>query len=300
MPALPTTNLTGHWDASTNAEVYTTNNPGGAPSGNCTDGQDANVWRSQVNPAHLMRAITGHGTIPVWKNDAVMKHPSIWFDKTGIDSNGGHRCQDSNGNFTNPADFIAAGLDEYTILIAYHPLRHSGSSFRTMLSTTWTSYSAMTSYVSAGVYAGLAIGYDTGFDTAGPTADTYALDTSHIIRVRKTATHLYVSVDGGSESSVAHGNVGDLTYGGSGYYGLYTGWNSSASASTAFSGRIGEIAIWNVALSGTPLDDATNYFYDKWVDPNQAPVVDAGPNVTITMPTLSAYICGTVTDDGLP
>lgn len=298
---LPTANLTGHWDASTNVEVYTTNNPGGAPSGNCTDGQDVNVWRSQVNPAHLFRAITGHGTIPVWKNDAVMNHPSVWFDKTGIDSNGGHRCKDSLGNFINPADFIAADTTQYTILIAFHPLRHSTLGRETMLTTTWWSYSAMTNYVGAGpTLAGSGYGYSGGY-IARDTPDTFVLNTSHILRIRKDATTMYVSLDGGPENTIAHGNVGDLTYGGSGYYGLFLGWNEFAgSASGAFSGRIGEVAIWNVCLAGSSLTDATDYFIDKWLAaPNTSPIVNAGADQIVAY-GLCATLAGSVSDDGLP
>jgi len=34
--------------------------------------------------------------------------------------------------------------------------------------------------------------------------------------------------------------------------------------------------------------------------PNQAPVVDAGPNQAITLPTISVTVNGAVSDDGLP
>src|SRR5437879_13765109 len=34
--------------------------------------------------------------------------------------------------------------------------------------------------------------------------------------------------------------------------------------------------------------------------PNQAPLVDAGPNQTITLPTNAVTLDGTATDDGLP
>ena len=35
-------------------------------------------------------------------------------------------------------------------------------------------------------------------------------------------------------------------------------------------GRIGEIAIYNTALTGTDLTDATDYFVDKWLTPAAA------------------------------
>jgi hypothetical protein len=206
----------------------------------------------------------------------VMAHPSVFFDKTSVGSNGGHRCQDSNGVYTNPADFIAAGADQYTILIAFHPTIHGTTGAKTMLTTTWWSYSAMTNYVSPGVFAGMGYGYSGGYIQRN-TPDTYGLGTSHVLRVRKDATTMYVSLDGGAENTIAHGNVGDLTYGGSGLYGLWLGYNGYAgSGNSAFSGRIGEVAIWNVCLAGADAADATSYFTDKWLDLPAPPIIGSG------------------------
>jgi RHS repeat-associated protein len=83
-------------------------------------------------------------------------------------------------------------------------------------------------------------------------------------------------------------------------YDLYFGYVQGQS--TPFAGMLDEISLYNRALDGKELSDIYASGTDGKcpIDDNAAPVVNAGPDQSVTQLTDVAHLHGSVTDDGLP
>lgn len=127
---------------------------------------------------------------------------------------------------------------------------------------------------SANTYANDAVVGDAGgfaglhLKSGGPTAHAYnwdgtddqvsvsiALSTPVLVMLRHEGGNLYVSKNGGAESSVASGNLTTLTGA------LIAG---RAGAGTEFAGDIGEIALYNRALTAAEIARVTGYLRSRW------------------------------------
>ena len=93
-----------------------------------------------------------------------------------------------------------------------------------------------------------AYNYDTTDDNV---SKSISLSTFFVVHWRHESGNLYISKDGGSESSVASGNTGSLT-------GTFT-IGARDSAALFFNGDICEFFGYNVALGGTAITNAINY-----------------------------------------
>jgi hypothetical protein len=115
-----------------------------------------------------------------------------------------------------------------------------------------------------------------------------SLATSYVVMFRLESGTLYASLDGGTESSVACGNISSLVNQ------VFIGLSGAGS----YNGRIGEVAIYNTALTGTNKTDALSYFTSKWI----------GGGGDTTAPTLTSAVgtqtgsttatIGATTDEG--
>ena len=97
---------------------------------------------------------------------------------------------------------------------------------------------------------------------------------------------LYAALDGGAESATASGNTQVLT-------GTVRVGTATGAAGTFLDGRIGEIAVYNTALTGTALTDAVTYFTDKWLPHAVTITVRATQGLVealITVPTTAADV----------
>jgi hypothetical protein len=101
-----------------------------------------------------------------------------------------------------------------------------------------------------GVHTVEAYNWDTNSDVV---TKTISLDTDYVVMVRHESGNLYISINNGSESSVASGDTGDLT----------NVVNIAKGVSTWFNGKIGEFILYDAALSGADLTDAHSYF-SRW------------------------------------
>ncbi|HET7375535.1 MAG TPA: LamG-like jellyroll fold domain-containing protein, partial [Anaerolineae bacterium] len=104
-----------------------------------------------------------------------------------------------------------------------------------------------------GTYKLQAYNYDGTIDVAEVTI---SLNTSYVVCVRHDGVNLYISLDGGTETSVASGPTTDL------YGRLILGANGRLSQ--WFQGRIGEIKTWNSCLTGGTLTSAISAMTTKW------------------------------------
>lgn len=293
MPALPTVNLTGHWDASVNTALFQAFS-GGVLNDNPTGGESWQYWKNLEDPTSgsSTQVWQPFGTAPAvtWENDAVLNLPSVKINNGKLSAT---LVSGTAQGFTNYLTTTGA-----TVLISF------------LIDSAGTYPNSPTKYFNCvliggerNTYWSLFIRKDgadyylTAYNYDG-TADFVELpitpDEPHTACMRHEGGNLYLSVDCGAESSTASGTTDNSTQ-------LFVGDQGVNSGTTAdFKGRIGEIAFYTAGLTGTNLDDARQYFCDKWLTPaNSAPVADAGPDQTVTDLT-GADLAGSATDDGLP
>lgn len=129
---------------------------------------------------------------------------------------------------------------------------------------TTTYYTNQAIFASSG--GGIQIPY---FRSAGPVVGAYNYDpaapdavevavtaaAAHVVMVRHEAGSLYISIDGGSESSVASG---DSATSGDPRFGVNV-------VSTYFDGKLAELFFYNVALATGEIAALNTYLSTKWI-----------------------------------
>jgi hypothetical protein len=250
---LPLTNLSMHFDASEIDDLKTTYVLGGPHTGTPSDGDDVSVWL-EGEGADLIFKQSGSEPLPDLRSTTpLMALQCIDFPGTAST----HRMVLTNNGGVNRAlsDIITASA--YTMLISFLP--------ETITSTS-PNYQGQPLIGDGAGYWGVflanvsGVPHVIGFNYIGIAYYVMlpcSAGSSHVVMVRHESGSLYISLDGGSESSVATGNTESLAgvpYIGSGTYG-----------GGRYDGRIGEIAVYNAALTGTNLSDAIGYFVSKWL-----------------------------------
>lgn len=256
MPSLPTTNLTLHADASfTTSNLFTTFSSGGTHTGTVADGSAVQVWEDRgdgVSDVILRYDVST--TEPVWRSTTpLMLLSCLDFDGTNDFLYGATQT----GTARAISSFVSS--TEATVLIAFRVDAISTAAL------DGSEYNNDALWADAGGYLGIHL-RDFGsqaelmfYNYPGtPTSVTINISyaTSTVACWRHTATTLYGSVNGGTESSIASGTTTSVAEA------LRIGRNYG---SEYYDGRIGEIAIYNTALTGSALTDANAYFVDKWV-----------------------------------
>lgn len=253
---LPSGGLTGHFDASDDDHVWKTWTAG-APyhSGTPVDGDEVEVWQGE---AGLVTAVTvAAGTKPRWRQSVpLMLLPCLDFD--GADDL--LPIYDTTGAVLKAlSDLISAG--SYTLFVSFWLEGVATSSAAAYnneaLIADTGGYFGVHLRDLGGSYAVQAYNWDGSEDKVELPA---TLGASHVLAVRHEAGTLYASLDGGPESSVASGDTQVIT--------------GNVSLGRASSGqyadcRIGELAIYNVALSAPDRASAAAYFAAKWLAPGQ-------------------------------
>lgn len=94
--------------------------------------------------------------------------------------------------------------------------------------------------------------------SADSVSKTVAAGTSYVVMVRHESSNLYISIDGGAESSVASGTTASGAN-----FKLQLGANY---ANAAFADiTIGELFIYNVALTTSEISALNDYLRNKWI-----------------------------------
>jgi hypothetical protein len=254
---LPTTNLTLHLDASDTDKLFTTWVNDGPHTGTPADGNAVQAWMREtdgsVTPA---TAAYNGGAAPAYRSGTpLMLLPCLDFDGT---DDAMAICSDATvASYIGPSSFFSTTAR--TILVSFY-----GESI------TASNAGAAGGYSNHGIIAADDKWYLNCFNDGGQrkvqagahdgswkmVAVNISEATNHVALVRHDGTNLYLSVDGGSESSVAVGTIsGDATQ-------IYVGRSGDA---VRFNGRIGEVAFYSSNLTGTDKTNAITYFTDKWV-----------------------------------
>jgi hypothetical protein len=250
--ALPTTNLTLHLDASDTDKLFTTWVDGGSHTGTPGDGDAVQAWSREtdgsVTPAHAAYSTDW----PLYRSGTpLMALPCLDFD--GTDSEVRIVDNTNRSSYLNGGQLV--GAQAKTILVAFWAEAVSLSSADPSENHGLIAFGdcALTLKSVGGNPKIHFNNHDGGWDTVEESITTAA---TVVACARHDATNIYISVDGGSEVSTASGATGT--------------WPSSdmrigrAAGSGRLNARIGEIAIYSAALTGTDLTDAIAYFRAKW------------------------------------
>lgn len=262
-PAPPSTNLTFWMDGSDLSTLWKTNTQGNNPCWSVQASADDDIIEAiqSLYPGPTSEYTVSNGgnvftAVPKVKmTTPLLGTQCLDFDGSDDVTQISNRTSDAliaaSSLFTTTARTIILsvrfdtfqGSDGYRVIMA-----HASSS------VNWGVYQ----FRIGGVNSIGANNNDGGYDTVTINA---AIDTNYVVMCRHDGSNLYISLNGGAESSVASGalssGIADS---------VAIGGNPSESGHF-LDGRIGEIAVWNVDLSGqgTDLADAITYFTDKWI-----------------------------------
>lgn len=281
--ALPTSGLTGHWDASTNADIFDTFS-GGVLSGNPTNGSNWLYWKNrQDNTGGAAQGVFGlEGTSPdaTWHTTGPMRLPSIRIN------NGKLRTENLSNialGFTNfmtvsgAMMLLAFNIDSASIIPNSIPGGGGQYYFNATLiggerNTYWSVYVRLD-----GSQANLiAYNWDGDDDTI---EIPITLDETHVLCMRHDGGNLFLSVDCGAEQSTPSGNTDNSTP-------IFIGDQGINSGTTAeIRGSFGEVAFYNHGQSSVAVEAAA-YLCDKWLSPEI--VDDSDPTLPDRSCTVSA------------
>lgn len=164
---------------------------------------------------------------------------------------------DAYAGWLTPDDVISASA--WTMFIAFIMEGAAGSN---------ASYVSNDRLLGDGQYWGVYLSTDAGvhkcsafqYDTGGKYATTnISLDTKYVVCAKYdgTGSELSVTINNGTPVTTSSvGNVADLT----------TQSVIMGGVGELFNGKVGEIVIYDTALSGTNLSDTWSYLLGKWVN----------------------------------
>ncbi len=258
---LPTTNLTVHWDASTTTHLKTTagslvSNSTGTPS----DGDDVLVVQPETDSgvAAGLTERTSDSQAPTFRSggSALMAHSCLDFDGSvdWIEAVGDNFAE-LGGRFN-----VLLTAAAHTILIAFYPevissTGHGENAGHMLFGDHTSGYYGLNLYDNSGTKKIYGYMYD-GSDHF--VEQPLTVGESHVVMWRHESGNQYLSVDGGSEVSGVCGTADSAI--------LAQGVSAGGGpATTLYNGRIGEIAVYNAALTGSNLTNAINYFTQKWI-----------------------------------
>jgi hypothetical protein len=165
---------------------------------------------------------------------------------------------DGTGNALPWNSFVQA--DKFTILLSFYAESITG--------TSGTVYSNDAIICDNNAFIGIFL-KDVGggnyviqsFNWPGSSTSSdisVTVGASHVVMMRHESGVLYISLDGGSESSVSSGNTSNISN-----FQVLLGKGDGTSQ--PFDGRIGEVAIYSEPLTGADLTNAIDYFVTKWI-----------------------------------
>jgi hypothetical protein len=249
---LPTTNLTLNLDASDTDNLFTTWVNGGSHTGTPGDGDAVQVWRRETDGSVSPCNAAYQANSPVYRSGTpLMLLPCLDFDGTNAKMT--LTNNDSVSSFIGSSSFFSTTAR--AIVIAFYA--ESITAANTGASGAGDNHGLF----SGDSYWTISLRNDGGqrkaqfaaHDGAWKMAEVNISEaTSHVLCARHDNTNLYISVDGGAETSTACGTIGadpsQVIIG--------SGINS-----IRLNGRVGQIATYS--SSGYPTD-AIAFLRSKW------------------------------------
>lgn len=263
---LPTANLKLHVDASNTDDLFTTYVSGGPNTGTPSDGNEVQVWRqeSDSGTTRQFRYISATSASPNFRTTTpLMLLSCLDFDGT----NDIMVMQNNAGVDAAANEFMTTTAK--TILVAFY-----AESITSTNADPYINHPIIAAAVGGRI--GICLKDVSGtpkiqFTNNDGDDDILELaitaNASHVAVLRHDGTNLYGSVDGGSESSIASGTT--ATFNGAVQLGTI-----NIAGTARFNGRIGELAIYNAALTGQNLTDAISFFTSKWLPAAGGPALN--------------------------
>jgi hypothetical protein len=248
--ALPTTNLTIHLDASDTDKLFKTWVDGLPHTGTPADGEEVQAWSAE---AGYTQPTPTHGKWSLGKPVYNSTSSPMLLPCLDFGASDSMRIVNDTASDRFSSWFFEANAK--TILMAF---------YADTVAATAADIFDCNGLIKCGAEFGLLL-KDVGgtpklfLANKDGTTDTVSLtistSTTHVLCARHDGTNIYLSLDGGAESSAASGSTatwptGDVVLG--------------VSEAAYYDGRIGEIAGYNAALTGSDLTDAIAYFRLKW------------------------------------
>ena len=254
---IPTTNLpvtsglTGSWDFSTNYYIWESYK-GSAPYKFSLVG-DGDVIGYVTNTQRIAdRTLQPTGSAkPLWDADGINGKGSANLD--GVDDSL-EGWNDSGAASTPVSTYVTASA--YTTFVSFRVTGDCSDNANMWENDAiWCDsggYIGLHCKTSGGVTTLYIYNYDSNADSVGIAISQ---NTDYVVMARHESGNIYISINNGSESSVASGNTGAVSSP------LRVGIGTSAKYMPV---RIGEIAIYNTALTGANFTSVMSYFMDKW------------------------------------
>jgi hypothetical protein len=224
-------------------------------NGAVTNGEEVSIWREEGGT--IVGYYVGTPWGPIYTTNAINSLPALDFTTATTDRYFRLFESDTFGTLLAPSSAVSASA--FTIFLAFRVQSACTDDATWYNNTALLSFNNYNAGVSCRTNGGTTTvyvaNYDGSHDTVGVTVSANA---NHVLMIRHEGGNLYISVDNGSESSVASGNTSDLTGE------VRIGINPDNTQS--FPGYIGEVVAYNAALSGTPLTSTYSYMLDKWVN----------------------------------
>jgi len=249
--------LTWHSDASDTDKLFTTWVSGGPNTGTPSDGSAVQVWEQETDSTTDTTrefTFTTSGREPAYRSGTpLMLLPCLDFDGTDDSMD----AENFTGGDTSVSEYVGASAK--TVIISFY-----GESITAADAASYQNHSLWCDGPSgflgiflkneSGQRKAIAYNWDGNEDAVSVNINE---GQSHVVMYRHDGTNLFISIDGGSESSVASGATSDL----SGTMRLGKG----ISASVNYNGRIGEIKIWNTSDADGNLAAEISAFTSKWL-----------------------------------
>jgi hypothetical protein len=252
---------TGHWDASDTDRLWTN----AAFSIHPTDGQEIYAWDDEADEfdSAFFDQVGAGGIVPVYRAAAFNGLGCLDFDGT----NDYLSLFDDTGTTEHTIGGVITST-AYTVFISVMMEGDAPNSSDTfgndLIIGDRNAFFGLYVKTNAGVNTLMAYNWDGSDDHADVTISQ---NTAYVAMFRHESGNLYLSVNQGSESSTASGTTTDTV--GT----LRLGATGVPPPTNFFNGKIGEILMYNTALSGSNLTDTYQYLMDRWVTAAGSPSV---------------------------
>lgn len=254
---IPTTNLTLHVSSDVIGSLYTTYDSGGSHTGTPSDGSAVQVWDDLGDGIAdvILRMNAASSTEPAYRSTTpLMANPALDFV---TNDHMFTRNQNGTANVVASSFFTASA---WTVAAAFYLEGVTAN-------CTGASYSGHT-IVSANDYLGLSVCSNAGT----PTIEAHNYDgTDDSVGVAIATDRSYVAIGrlsgGNIELRVIADDCGttDGTPAASGNTSSLTGVVNIGAGGTALNGRIGELAFYSAALTGSNLTDLGSGLASTWL-----------------------------------
>lgn len=240
-------------NASDADHLFTSKGP--PPSGAVSDGSLVDAWNDEDAADILAEVDLGVPPAgkPTWDNNGISGIGDLIFDGVG---NNMRLTNDAISSPKTLADLITA--TEFTLFFVFQLTADATNKANLYENTQlWGGPGAHAIYfkTSGGTSTVHLLNDDGSIDSVSKTINK---NQTYVLMCRHQGGNIYISVNNGSETSIASGNTTPLTYF------IYIGYNQF-SLGDYFPGKIGEVLIYNAALTGSNFTDTMAYLMDKWV-----------------------------------